>query len=244
MNPPSVLLNRCIGTGKKSLLLVGCLLVSLACAAPDIIATPTPTPPPATPTQQIKRPSHLPYQAPMNQTSIGEKDAPVRIDVWEDFQCPACAHFSLYIEPQVIQAYVETGQALYTFHFFPFLDGGHPQGESHQAANAAMCAAEQGKFWEYHGVLMSNWSGENQGAFRIARLMDFARFLGLAEEDFATCLRAQRYADQIQADYEMGLQWGVMGTPSLFVNGVIVTPGYVPTFEAISQAMEQALSAE
>lgn len=219
------------------------LAVGLACVLPSLPfrTTPTATLPPATPTETIHSPSHASYVVQVDGNSLGDPDAPVHIDVWEDFQCPACAYYSLNVEPQIIQAYVETGQAFYTYHFFAFLDGGRPNGESHQAANAALCAAEQGKFWEYHDVLMANWNGENQGAFRNARLFDFARFLGLEENDFSTCLRAQRYAETIRADYELGLQWGVMGTPSLFVNGVIVTPGYVPSFEAVAAAIEAAL---
>lgn len=220
------------------------LLVGWACLLPSLpfLATPTATLPPATPTETIQVSSRAPYAVQADRNSLGDPAAPVHIDVWEDFQCPACVHYSLYVEPQIIRAYVETGRAYYTYHFFAFLDGGHPNGESHQAANAALCAAEQGKFWEYHDVLTANWNGENQGAFRSARLFDFARFLGLNEEDFGACFRAQRYAEAIQADYELGLQWGVMGTPSLFVNGVIVTPGYVPSFDAVAAAVEAALN--
>jgi protein-disulfide isomerase len=220
------------------------LLSGLACVLPSLpwAATPTPTARPATPTETINLPPHPSYSVQADRNTLGDPAAPVHIDIWEDFQCPACAYYSINVEPQIIQKYVASGQALYTYHFFAFLDGGHPNGESHQAANAALCAAEQGKFWEYHALLVANWNGENQGAFRNARLFDFARFLALNEDDFGVCFRAQRYADQIRADYELGLQWGVQGTPSLFVNGVIVTPGYVPSLEAVTEAVEAALA--
>ncbi len=127
-------------------------------------------------------------------------------------------------------------------HFFAFLDGGHPNGESHQAAKAALCAAEQGKFWEYHDVLPANWSGENQGAFRNARLFDFACFLGLDEEEFGVCFRAQRYAEGIQTDYELGLQWGSKGNPlrSLSTKSSLLLAMFL-SFEAVVAAIEAAL---
>jgi protein-disulfide isomerase len=81
--------------------------------------------------------------------SLGETTAPAVIDVFEDFQCPACKAFTETIEPQVIDNLVKTGKARYVFHNYPFIDGNGAgsSGESDQAANAAMCANEQGKFW-------------------------------------------------------------------------------------------------
>src|SRR5687767_7247683 len=104
--------------------------------------------------------------------SVGDPNAPVTIDVFEDFQCPACRNFTESTEPLVLQNLVDTGKARYVFHNYPFLDGDGvgSNGESDQAANAAMCANEQGKFWEMHSILYANWNGENQGAFSNRRL--------------------------------------------------------------------------
>jgi protein-disulfide isomerase len=104
-----------------------------------------------------------------------------------------------------------------------------------------MCAEEQDLFWEYHDILFANWNGENVGAFSDERLMAFAETLGLDMETFTSCFEENRYQDEIQADYELGLEMGVSGTPSVFVDGQQITPGYVPGFGDIQQAVEAAL---
>jgi protein-disulfide isomerase len=175
--------------------------------------------------------------------SLGDPNAPVKIDVYEDFQCPACRTYSAEIEPEVIENYVSTGQVYYTFRHFPFIDDNAPGDESDQAANASMCAAEQGRFWDYHDILFANWDGENQGAFANRRLVTFAESLGLDLAAFNECFESNRYKDEIDADLAAGRRAGVQGTPSVLVNGTIVSPGFVPAYQDISDAVEAALTA-
>lgn len=173
---------------------------------------------------------------------LGDPSAPVRIDVWEDFQCPACRNYSQTVEPLVITNFVETGKVYYTFHFYPLIDGGNAAGESHHSANAAMCASEQGRFWDYHAILFANWKGENQGSFADAILVAFAESLGLDLTAFNTCFQSNRYANFINQDLLTGQTAGVSGTPSVFVDGQIVTPGYVPSYDQLATAIETALA--
>lgn len=171
---------------------------------------------------------------------LGDVSAPAKIEVFEDFQCPACVQFSEDIEPLVLEKLVATGKAYYIFHNYPFLDTKSAAKESRGAANASLCANEQGKFWEYHDVLFANWNGENQGAFAPARLMEFATALKLNTEDFQACIDEDRYAAEVQASFDLGEEMGVSGTPSVFVNGVMIAPGYIPSFEDIAAAVEAA----
>jgi protein-disulfide isomerase len=180
--------------------------------------------------------------AAVNGQHLGDPNAPVKIDVWEDFQCPACKNYSLNVETLVITNYVETGKVYYTYHFFPLIDGGKPNGESHQSASAAMCASEQGRFWDFHAILFANWDGENQGSFADARLVAFAKSLGLDLKAFNTCFESKRYSEFINQDLLAGKTAGVSGTPSVFVNGQIVTPGYVPSFDQLAAVIENALA--
>jgi protein-disulfide isomerase len=173
--------------------------------------------------------------------SLGDANAPATIDVFEDFQCPACRSFTESIEPLIIENLVATGKARYVFHHYPFLDdttnpfGG---GESDQAANAAMCASEQGKFWEMHSILFANWNGENQGNLSDRRLQAMAESIGLDMNAFNDCFSANKYEVEIQADFDLGEQIGVSGTPSVFVNGSKVgQPGKIATYEEIAQAV-------
>lgn len=175
---------------------------------------------------------------------LGDPNAPVRIDVWEDFQCPACRNYSQTVEPLVITNYVETGKVYYTFHFYPLIDGGVATGESHHSANAAMCASEQGRFWDYHAILFTNWNGENQGSFADARLVAFAESLGLDMTAFNACFQSDRYANFISQDLLTGQTAGVHATPSVFVDGQIVTPGYVPSYDQLAAAIDAALASK
>ncbi len=172
--------------------------------------------------------------------SLGDPNAPVKIDAWEDFQCVACDDYTKNVEPDIIKNLVETGKVYYTYHFYLIIDQGNPSGESHQAANAAMCANEQGRFWDYHDILVKNWKGENVGSYTDARLGNMAESIGLDLTAFNSCFKANKYKDQIDQDIQAGANKGVTGTPSIFVNGQIVAPGFIPTYDQIAQAVAAA----
>ena len=175
-----------------------------------------------------------------NGLSLGKADAPATIDVFEDFQCPACKSFTESIEPLVIQNLVSAGTARYVFHNYPFIDGNGvgSSGESDQAANAAMCANEQGKFWDMHATLYANWNGENQGNFSDRRLQAMAQSLGLDMNKFNDCFNANKFKADIQADFDKGQKMGVNGTPTVFVNGTQVgQPGKIASYDEIAQAV-------
>ena len=176
---------------------------------------------------------------------LGDPAAPVIIEAWEDFQCPACRNFSEGTVPRIVEKYVATGQVRYVFRNYPFLDGDgvSRRGESDQAANAAMCAGDQDKFWDYHDILFANWNGENQGAFTDSRLQAFAGSIGLDMDAFNTCFDENTHKDTIEQDIAAGNTIGVQGTPSIFVNGQKVgQPGQVPSYDEIAAAVEAELA--
>ena len=176
-------------------------------------------------------------------TSMGNPDAPVKLDVWEDFQCSACLYFTKNIEPGLLDQYISTGKVYFTFHFFPFIDGG--KGESHDAANAAMCAAAQDRFWDYHDMLFANWLGENAGSYTPPRLAAFAQTLGLDMSAFHKCFDSNEYAAVIQQDVQAGAKLGVPPTPGIFINRKPVQSSagahYMPTYNDVASAIEAAL---
>jgi protein-disulfide isomerase len=172
--------------------------------------------------------------------SLGDPNAPVTIDIFEDFQCPACKSFTETIEPLVIENLVASGQARYVYHNYPFLDGdgAGSSGESDQAANASMCANEQGKFWEMKAHLYANWNGENQGGFNDRRLQAIAESVDLDMDAFNSCFSANEYEEEIQADFDLGQDMGVSGTPTVFVNGTRVgAPGRIASYQEIADAV-------
>ncbi|HJW91779.1 MAG TPA: thioredoxin domain-containing protein [Anaerolineales bacterium] len=183
-------------------------------------------------------PKERPQQAG---NAMGDPNAPVKIEVYEDFQCPACKTYSETIAPQVVENLVASGKVYYTFRHFPFLDDNAASRESDQAANASMCAAEQNRFWDYHDILFANWNGENQGSYRNQRLVAFAQALNLDMDAFNPCFEQNRFRDEIQADQQSGERLGVTGTPTILVNGEIISPGRVPTYEMIEAAVIAAI---
>ena len=148
-----------------------------------------------------------------NGQTRGDPAAPVTIDEWADFQCPACGVFSRQTEPQIISTYVAKGQVKIVFHNFAFLGA-----ESNWAAEAALCAGEQGKFFEFHDRLFASQAGENKGAFAKDKLKKMGTDLGLSPS-FAACVDSGKYAQSVRDEQNVGQGKGVSRTPTHFVNG-------------------------
>lgn len=144
----------------------------------------------------------------------GNPQARVVIEEFADFQCPYCGRYAVEVAPRLDEKYVKTGQVYVVFRYFPFIGP-----ESFRAAEAAACAAEAGKFWEYQYVVFANQRGENRGWFSTDRLADFARLVGLDVESFRGCLGSGKYARFIQASAEQARQRGIRSTPTVVVNG-------------------------
>ena len=163
-----------------------------------------------------------------NARALGSADAPVTIEVWSDFQCPACGFFARQVEPDLIDEYVKDGTVRLVYRDFAFIDGGKPTGESQQAAAAARCAGEQGKFWPFHDYLFENQDGENKGAFSRDVLDQIGTAIGLDATAFASCMDGDAQEQAIVAETAQGGQAGVSSTPTLAINGVLQRPGALP----------------
>ena len=171
--------------------------------------------------------------------ALGPKNAKVTIVSFEDFQCPFCGAFT-GLNPEMVKSmqsrdpswqpaltglkkdYIDSGKVRFIWKDYPFLGQ-----ESFWSAQAARCAQDQGKFWEYHDYLFSHQNGENQGAFSKENLKKFAAELKLKTADFNNCLDNAKYEKKIQEAVTYGQSVGVNGTPATFVNGKLVS-GAVP----------------
>jgi len=177
-----------------------------------------------------------------NGTSIGNPKSEVVIDIFEDFQCSACKTYSEETEPRVLSEIVEAGKVYYVFHQYSFEPDSDPTlRESDNAALASECAAEQNRFWDYKNILFANQTHVD-GQYSDEKLEAFAKSIKLDLEKFRTCYGERRYQNKLDEGLNLGDQMGVKGTPTLFVNGVDITPGKVPSFEIILQAVEEALA--
>jgi protein-disulfide isomerase len=137
----------------------------------------------------------------------GPDDAPVTIVEFSDFDCPFCKNVVATVK-EVLGKYPK--QVRWVFRDFP-LAALHPGAP--QAHEAARCAAEQGKFWEYHDVLFQ------QSAKGPERLKQYAKDLSLDAPTFAQCLDSGKHKAAVSRDLEEGTRLGVTGTPTFFVNG-------------------------
>ena len=113
--------------------------------------------------------------------------------------------------------------------------------ESIRAAEAAECAGEQHRFWEYHDVLFENANSENQGTFADANLLRFSDGLGLDGEEFLSCLASRRFLERIGTHRQLARSIDVDATPTIVVDNVII-PG-LREFATYRDAIDQALSA-
>lgn len=170
-----------------------------------------------------------------NGTNMGNPDAKVVVEEFADFQCPACANFFNDYEPNIVKNFVSTGKIYFKFVPFSFLGP-----ESVAAAEAAYCADDQGKFWEYHDTLYVNQRGENQGWFSTARLVEFAKNLNLDTTQFKACLDSEKYKQKVQDDLNYGKSKGIDRTPSFLVNGRLV---YADTVTAVIESEVNAQAA-
>jgi protein-disulfide isomerase len=180
---------------------------------------------------------------------LGDANAKVTVILYEDFQCPWCGKLHSEGEKELREKYIPTGKVEFVYRDFAFL-GTFVQpyvaanDESINAAEAARCAADQGKFWEYHDYLFEHQNGENEGNFSINNLKSFAKTVGLDSTSFDQCLDSHKYTAAVSDSKAEGSAAGVNGTPNGFIlkNGKIVDTieGYIPA-AAFTAKVEAAL---
>jgi protein-disulfide isomerase len=146
-----------------------------------------------------------------NAPSRGPKNAPITVVLFSDFQCPFCGR----VEPSISElekAY--PGKVRVAWKNFPlsFHNNAKP------AAEAALAANEQGKFWEMHDILF-----KNQQALSAADLEKYAKEIGLNMDKYKAAVESHKFAAQIENDTKQGSDLGVSGTPAAFVNGQLVS---------------------
>jgi protein-disulfide isomerase len=132
---------------------------------------------------------------------------------------------------------VDTGKVYYTYHFFIVIDGNDGTDASYRAANAALCAGDQNHFWDYHDTLYANQISESASLFTDARLVTMAENLKLDMTAFNQCYQAKKFASVVQNDISQGQKLNITGTPSIFVNGTLVS-----NFQQTTQAIDTALA--
>jgi protein-disulfide isomerase len=177
--------------------------------------------------------------------TAGDPNAPVKLDEYSDFQCPYCARFSEQTEQAILDAYVATGKVFFTYHSVGEFIGP----ESSLSAEAAYCAGDQNKFWEYHDYVLGNQRGENAGWFSARRLSAFAEALSLDLSQFNACFNNGKYRNMVRQDLADSRSLGIQSTPTFIVsyeaNGQTVTDMIkgAEAFSTFQQKLDAALAA-
>ncbi len=160
----------------------------------------------------------------------GSANAPVTLVEFSDFQCPYCGA----IYPTLKRVEQTFGsQVSVAFKQFP-LTSIHPY--AFKAAEASLCAREQGKFWEMHDAMF-----QDQSKLTVTDLKATAGRLGLDQKKFDGCLDSGRYVEAVQNEQKQGTRLGINGTPAIYLNGTPLAGGAVP-YEALAQAIREELA--
>ncbi len=173
----------------------------------------------------------------------GKVSAPITIIDFSDFQCYLCNRFVKNSEPLVNQSYIQTGKVALVFNHLP-----NRGFDSTDAALAAQCTNDQGKFWQFHNLLYSNQKAIDSGWVSKENLKNFASQIpGLDIRRFDRCFDSEKYKSFVQKDIELALSFGFKETPSFIVensNGSSqeTMSGALP-FESFKAVIDKKISA-
>jgi protein-disulfide isomerase len=177
---------------------------------------------------------------PAYQDVTADPGAPT-LEVYEDFQCPACASFEAALG-STIEDLAASGKITLVYHVKNFLDDNLRNDSSTMAGNAAFCASDAGRFQEFHDQVYANQPTEGEG-FTDAELKGFAESAGItgdALDTWETCYQAGKYTDYVNSVEQASFEDGVRGTPTVRINGEDIELAAIQTPELLTQAVEVA----
>jgi len=176
--------------------------------------------------QQVRR-----YEVPeAGNPAVGPTDAPITIVEFSDYQCPFCGKWYDDVWSRLKTEYA--GKIRFVYRDFPLFSI-HP--EAGPAAEAAECAGDQNKYFEFHDLLFSNQNNLGQATYE-----KYASQLSLDMTKFKECLTTGKYKPEISSDYEFASNLGVNSTPTFFVNGIPLI-GAQP-YEVFKQLIDKELA--
>ena len=143
---------------------------------------------------------------------MGNSNAPITILEWGDYQCTFCYKFHQNTLNTIQEDFINTGKVKLVFKDFP-LNGS----DSLLAAEAAYCAEDQEKYWQYHDELYKNWGGERTGWITRESLDNFAKAVNLDLNEFNKCLNEHKHQNKVNSMHEFGKKIGIDATPSFLV---------------------------
>lgn len=189
--------------------------------------------------REIAQPKVARPAALVDGRAVGAADAPITIEAWEDFQCPACGMFTRSMEPRLVEEYVVPGHVRLVYRDMAFL--GRESLDAAVGARAAEKLLGNGGFWRFHDLLFHNQDGENEGAFNRTVLGDMAVSLGMDRAAFLAALDDPELIAAVKDETREGQQSGVSSTPTLDINGQRVVG--LPTWDRVAEYLDGLLAA-
>jgi protein-disulfide isomerase len=154
---------------------------------------------------------------------------PLKINVFEDFQCPSCKFFEDPIGPYLTSLITEK-KAEVVYHPLSFLGNGQKEDESIAASNAAYCAVDEGKFLDFHKALYDVQSTvQNSGFLNDKNLIAIGKKVGISSQGFSDCITNKSKLVNVAASTDSMTRYEVRGTPTTFINGKLwerQSPGF------------------
>lgn len=169
-----------------------------------------------TPTIQEEGPPKITMSTFLDNRSpiLGNANAPITLVEFGDYQCHFCNVFFHSTEDDILKKYIETGKVRMIFKDFNIIGP-----DSINASHGAHCASDQELFWEYHDILYSNWTGENNGWASSENLGKFAEEIGSNMDEWTECIASANHSQIILASNEDAKSLGLTGTPAFFIIG-------------------------
>ena len=143
---------------------------------------------------------------------LGDPNAPITLVEFGDYQCHYCNVFFQSIEKDIVKNYVDTGKVKIIFKDYNIIGE-----DSVKASQGAHCANDQGLFWEYHDILYSNWTGENNGWASPENLAIFAQQIGLNMNKWSECMKKGSHSQIILKSNDDARALELTGTPAFFI---------------------------
>src|SRR5215212_9006904 len=190
---------------------IAALAVGLAVIVALAVSKPTPT-------AELVSPPTIYDPALVDGERLGKTSAPVVIELYSDFQCPACRMFVTQQLPSLVREFVATGALRIDPVDINVLGHGTPD-ESLELAAGAACAARQDRYWEFHDLVFWNQGRENRGDHDAAFIARLAQAAELDASAWQACLQEPGVRSAIQATTSAAAALGIQATPTLRING-------------------------
>jgi protein-disulfide isomerase len=170
-------------------------------------------------------------------TGLGNPDAPVQMVEFSDFQCPYCRKFYNETFAQLKENYIDKDLVYFVYRDFPL----SIHSDAQKAAEATECADDQGEFWEMHDLIFEGQNKLGSGTVDIPleSLKSYAKELLLDTDAFNECIDSGKYADEVAADIQDAIRYGVSATPTFFINGLKIVGAQ--SYSTISSTIDSLL---